>query len=76
MSEKSQLWALMLRINGALHYAGFKKEQERGKASKRERERERLRERKTRLLIVFQHVASHESDVLNDGLGVSTVEDV
>lgn len=29
-----------------------------------------------RLLIVFQNVASHESDVLNDGLGVSTVEDV
>lgn len=25
------------------------------------------------LLIVFQNVASHEVDVLNDGLGVSTV---
>lgn len=75
MSEKSQLWALMLRINGALHYSGFKRSKSGGKRA-RGRVKERLRERKMRLLIVFQNVASHESDVLNDGLGVSTVEDV
>lgn len=61
MSEKSQLWTLMLRINGAPHYADFKRKESESEGD-------------THSLIAFQNAASHEADVLNDGPGVSTVK--
>lgn len=61
MSEKSQLWTLMLRINGAPHYADFKRKESESEGD-------------THSLIAFQDAASHEADVLNDGPGVSTVK--
>lgn len=52
---------LMLRINGAPHYADFKRKESEGD---------------THSLIAFQNAASHEADVLNDGPSVSTVKNV
>ncbi len=51
----------MLRINGAPHYADFKRKESEGD---------------THSLIAFQNAASHEADVLNDGPSVSTVKNV